>query len=443
LSALAAPQRDAVTVLSGYLLLLFAIPAQLVVGPLGALGTPALLVAFFAAWWWLVARLHPGFGIDRRLQPMRLALLAYCGYVTLVYVLTWFRPMTALEVSGSTRTLLLVAAFTGLALLAADGIHSRDRLETLLRRLVLGAGIVAAIGIIQFLTSFDPTRFIRLPGLVENHAVIGIGGRSIFNRPYGTMRHPIEFGVVLGMLLPLALHFALQARPGRQRAWRWAQVGLIATGVMMSVSRSGIIAMIVGLAVVALAWSWRRRLNAVVYGGIFTVVMWALVPGLVGTLRSLFVNTEYDPSVQARIERIPRVVELVSQRPWFGQGPGTFTPEEYFLLDNQYFGTAIELGIIGVVMMLFLWGMGLVVLFRVASRTADQATRQLCYAMAGGIAAIVVCAYTFDVVAYHVVLGVLFLLLGAAGALWRLELPASRAAPRTTPAMAGESSAID
>lgn len=413
-------RRDAVTLLTVYLALLFVLPAPLVIAPMGAVGSPALIAGIGLAGLWAAAKVTPESGLDRGWQPIRVAVVIYAGVMLASSANGFLRPLTELEQSGSSRALLTLASLVGVALLAADGITSQERLETLLRRLVLLAAIVGVIGIVQFVTGWDPTRYIRLPGLALNHNLVGISERSIFNRPWSTTQHPIEFGVVLGALFPLALHYAFHAPTPRARVGRWAMAFIVAAAVPMTVSRSGVVAIGVAMAVMALGWSWRRRVNVAAGAMAFTVFMWAVIPGLIGTLRSLFLNMGHDPSVVARQERIPRVVDLVADHPWLGYGFGTFSVEEYLLVDNEIFVTAISTGLIGLTVFVGLIIFSGVIAFDVRRLTQDAPTRHLALAIAAGLAGLLVCMATFDAFFYRMFTGTMFLLLGAAGALWRL-----------------------
>ena len=75
--------------------------------------------------------------------------------------------MTALTVSqqnAADRGLILLAGWLGVLLVAADGIRSEARLATLCRRIVLGATVMAALGIAEFATGIDLTKYVTLPG---------------------------------------------------------------------------------------------------------------------------------------------------------------------------------------------------------------------------------------------------------------------------------------
>ena len=73
------------------------------------------------------------------------------------------------------------------------------------------------------------------------------------------------------------------------------------------------------------------------------------MPGLLGTLRSLFLHASSDPSVKGRTNDYTVVFQYVGERPWFGRGPGTFLPGRYILLDNQFLGALVATGVVGVI----------------------------------------------------------------------------------------------
>lgn len=413
--------RDPVTLLTLYLVLLFGIRARLVIAPLGAVGSPALLFGLALAGVWVCAKLMPATELDRGVQPMRLALFTYGGIMLLSSAAAHLRPLTDLEQSGANRALIGLVAAVGVALLVCDGVSDRARLDTLLRRLVYAATFMAAVGVVQFLTGWDPMQHVQIPGLTANHELVAIGERSDFNRPWGTATHAIEFSVVLAALLPLSLHFALTDEKKWEKRLHWAFTVLIAMAVAMSLSRSGVVTIAVALVVLAWAWHPRRLLNVAVAIVAFTAVMWAAIPGLVGTIHSMFTNVDVDPSIVARRERVPVVFEYIREYPFLGHGFGTFSVEEYLLVDNELYTTAIQTGWIGLatVVALILCGCALGVLIR--TRTSDYRMRHLGQALAAGLAGMGVALYTFDAFGFRIYTGVLFFLLGAVGALWRVS----------------------
>jgi O-antigen ligase len=419
-------RRDAVTVLSGIVVCLTLIPAGQVIGPLGAAGRPASVLGLVALWWWLHTRLLEDGGVARGFQPVRLATLLLLAALLLSEISAFTRPGAGIEISSVDRGILFALGLCGALLLAADGIDGRERLDVLLRRVVAGATFVAGIGLLQFFVGVDLSGVFDIPGLAELDALQGIQNRSDFNRVAATATHPIEFGVVLAMVFPIAVHYALQSRRLRD----WTAVGIIALGIPMSVSRAGILALGVSALCMWFTWPRSRKINSAVIAVVFTGLVRLAVPGLVGTLRSLFTNIFLDDSVEGRTSDYPRVGGYIVDSPFIGRGFGTFTPDRYLVLDNQYLGMLIETGIVGAVAFLGLLVTGICVA-RGSRIGGDDATRSLGQALAAAIAACMVAAVTFDLMGFGMVTMLLFLLIGCAGALWRLterERAAARAA---------------
>jgi hypothetical protein len=420
-------KRDAVALLTLFITLLLLLSARLVLPGVGGVGTPANVVALGLLAWWLAGVLAPSLGLVRGSQPVRLGVLLYVGWSLVAYSLAYLRPLTDLEVSGADRSLIRLAALAGIALIAADGIRSLGRLHVLLKRLAALAAVVALIGIVQFQFSYDLSQFLRPPGLVQNFEINATTTRSIFTRPYSTALHPIEFSVVMATIFPITLHYALTyKRPGAGLLVRWAAVTLTAVATLMTVSRSGILGIAVGVGVLWLSWGWRRKLNALVLAVIFLGLMRAAIPGLIGTLRNLFLNYENDPSIQARVDDIVSVERLISARPWTGYGPGTWNNDDDILLDNEYYRTILESGLVGVLLLFLLPLVAFFCARRVGRQCPDADVRHLARAVSASLLVAMVSMATFDSGAYPMFTGVLFLLVGIAGALWRL-------APRTGP----------
>jgi hypothetical protein len=147
--------------------------------------------------------------------------------------------------NGADRSLILISVWFGVLLLTADGVSNLDRLTTLIRRIVLGASLMAAIGITQF-AGLNLVKYIVIPGLTTNVPYTDLTMRGSFVRPAAAAIHPLEFGFVLAVILPLAIHQARYA-PARLKHRRWIQVGLLSFALPMTVSRSAILGLIIAI----------------------------------------------------------------------------------------------------------------------------------------------------------------------------------------------------
>lgn len=425
---------DATTLLTIFIVMLIGIPSRYVFAPLGGAGAPAELVGMTASLWWLVHRMAQFRRSPRIVQPVRRAMLIFSACVLASYVAATVRPIDASELSSADRGLLLLIAWLGLVIVGTDGIPNRERLDTLLRRLVAAGGAVATLGLVQFKTGLPFTNYLKLPGLSENNDLTSVAARDGFLRPAGTAIHPIEFGVALNIFLPLALHYAL-ADTHRNGFRRWYPALALALCVPVSVSRSAVVCLIVGLGFMIPSWSKAIRRRAYVAIVILLGFVYVAVPGMLGTILGLFTGIGNDSSAASRTGSYGIAWEFISRAPVFGRGFSTFLPG-YRILDNQYLGTLIELGFVGLAALIAVFISGIVTARLVRRRSDDPSTRQLSQALTASIAAGAASFALFDAFSFPMIPGLMFLLLGTVGALRRVELlRETEAALRLRPAV--------
>jgi O-antigen ligase len=425
---------DATGAVTTYVVLLLGVPAGLVFGPLGAAGTPAQLVAIALLIWWCAVRLsrppQPSVG-----QPVRRALLFFAAALLASYVAANMRSLDGTEMRAADRGLLSLCGWIGIVLVVTDAIPDRRRLDRLLSRLVMGGAIIATIAIVQFYTGFNLVKYVQIPGLSVNSSVGLVLERGDFRRPAATATHPIELGVVLAMLVPIGMHYALYGVGSRLR--RWLPTAVIAVALPLTLSRSALLGGLVVLLLVLPTWPTARRRRAYVVLAIGLVAMYLGVPGMLGTFRNLITGLAGDSSTTSRTGSYSVAKVFVEQAPISGRGFGTFLPS-YHILDNQYLMTAIEAGLLGVTALVLLLLTGVFTARGVRRRIKDPDARDLAQCLAAS-AAVAVCTFaTYDELSFPMSTGLTFLVLGAIGALWRMYVstdvgPRSQAAPPFVP----------
>ena len=410
----------AVALLTMYIILLTFIPSALVVKPLGGAGNPATLVAFALLGWYVLLWVHPRFGLHRGRQPIRLAAATFTCIFVAAYVSANRHNLDTTPQNGADREMICVAGWMAILLLASDGIEGWVQLRLLLRRLVACVSVIAALGITQFVTKFNLATYVVIPGLYRQVAFQDLGTRDGLNRPSATTAQPLELAAVLALVLPIALHQARFAAPG-VRFRRWLQVALIGTALPLTISRSAVL----GLAFIALMLvpTWpkrdRRRALAVLFGG--AAAMWVAVPSLVPLLYQLFAATGQESSSTSRLDAYSSAASFITAHPWLGQGFGTFLPQTYFFVDNQYLTALIETGVLGLLVILGMFGLGYY-LARTARRSCDdEETRDLLQSLAVSVVTVSLSFFTFDALGFAAFSGMTFLLLGCIGAAWRLN----------------------
>jgi O-antigen ligase len=411
-------RRDALGLLTLYAIVLVGLPAEFVVEQLGSSGGLATLLGIGALLWWLAASALTVRPVLHTVQPVRTIVWLLAGATLASYTAAAIAGLPAEQLRGADRGLLALASWLGITLVANDLLASIDSVERLLRRVVIVCTALAALAIVQFATGWSLVEMLRLPGLTPNRTLEFIGERSAFRRVAGTTSHPIELGMVLAVTFPLALYVAFNATR-RRLAWSAAALA-IAVAIPMSVSRSAILGLTVAGIVLLSTWSAPRRIGALLVVPVFLVTMRAAVPGLLGTIKSLFLHLGSDPSIQGRTDDYRVVGRLIRESPWVGRGFGTFLPEDFFILDNQYLGSLVETGAIGLTMLI---GLFVVVFFTargVRRASSDPAVRELAQTLAASVLAAGVGYATFDGLGFPTITGLLFLLAGCTGALWRL-----------------------
>lgn len=414
----AARAFDAANVLSVYSVLLLLIPSTLVVEPLGGAGSPANLFGLGLLAWWAVSTLVPGLGVSGR-QPVRRAAGFVVAAFTLSYAAAAFRGVDALEQRAADRGMLTILSLAGVALVAADGITDRQGLLCLVRRLVSLGAIMGAVGGAQSLVGLDIAPIYSwIPGLKFNDTSAFFFAADI-RRVASTTGHPIEFGMVMVLLLPLGIHQALHA-PRHLAVRRWTAVAFISLGIALSVSRSAFVGVAAAGVVLIACWPQLRTRRAFVglCAGFLGIRL--VAPGTLGSVWSGFTQLGSDPSIQGRTQDYSVVGRFIRERPFFGRGFSTFLPDRYILLDNQYIGSVIEIGFIGTFVLLALFVTAIACALAAARRTVNLGGRQLGQALAASITAALVGMATFDALGFSMFAGLLFLLSGSAGAYWRV-----------------------
>ncbi|MCX2183849.1 O-antigen ligase family protein [Streptomyces sp. SKN60] len=409
---------DATAVLTGYLALALFLPSNLALPALGGAGTPANVFALLGLFWylatWCLGRIAPAPGT----RPMRVVMLVLTVTMLLSYITNQDRISTQKEILAADRGLIVLLVWVSLVVLTTAGIQDRERLDVLLRRLVVMGSVVAALGLYDFFTGTNIADSLRIPGLNSSTASVSVMDRGSFTRPRSLTAHPLEFSGMLAILLPFAIWHAFDpAREHLGRFKRWAPVVLLGGGLPLTVSRTSIIGVAVVVLIMVPRWRPQRRWTAIgiLFGAV--AVFKVLVPGLIGTITGLFSGSlnNADSSTQARTIKYPKIYEYFVQDPVFGRGFGTFTPERYFFTDNQYLLTVAELGALGVACLLLLGLAGVHnggALRRLARTESDRELGQAFFA--SSMVALVISA-TFDTLSFPMFAGVFFLLIGLGG----------------------------
>lgn len=410
--AVGSPGSSAVFVLGGYLLVLLGIPSALRIPALGLAGSPSTVYGLLALGWWVWTVLARRRG--RRPASARFLLIGLGAFgvcVALSYIAANLLSLPDGDVNQADAGVLRLAGAVGIVLVALDGLRDRMAQWRLVRWATTLGAAYGTLGLAQFLTRESFIDRLSLPGLSAT-APLGVETRAGFVRAVGTAWHPLEYAAVLCLLLPLALCFALR-ETRLPFLVRWYPAGVLAACAALSVSRTALIGL--ALAVILLLPTWPRGVRWGV--GLLALVagsgMLLTVPGMIGTIRGLFSGE--DSSLASRTQGSSEVLGYLAQSPVVGRGLGTFQAD-YHILDNQYLLLLIEVGVLGLAVLLAVL-LGTVLTALVARRrTADPAERALGAAFIVALTLGLALSASFDSFSFPQAVGLLFLMLGLCGA---------------------------
>ncbi|WP_261164867.1 O-antigen ligase family protein [Microbacterium sp. Marseille-Q6965] len=407
----------ALTMITVYVVLLFAVPSNLVIAGLGSMGRPAMLWGLVLLLWWVIARLQAReVDVVRAAHPVRWALAALLLVALVSFAAAMLRGQPHDQIGSAVSAIARLLSWTGVVLVMIDGLRTLRDVDALLGRIVVAGTLVALLGLAQFVTNqtlLDVTALI--PGVqVEDGGVIA---RGEFTRPTGTATHPLEHSAAICSIVPLAITMGVtRAEAGRGRLpWTWLPAALIVFSAILSVSRSSLVglaaAIVLSLPALPAAYRVAVAIGAALAGAAAVVV----VPGLYGTIVGLFLGIGSDPSTESRTDGLARIPEFLAASPVLGVGLGTFLPR-YYIFDNQWALLLLELGVLGAlaagaVVVAALWG---------AVQTIRRSPYADIAALGRGIAAalgttVILFAF-FDGLSFPISAGMFFLLVGLAGA---------------------------
>lgn len=402
---------------------IFALPANMVLKPLGAAGHVAMLLALALLFFWAASLL---LGLHRSTSsrhPGRIGLAVMLLATCITYAMMnagLSGPSTVSGRASADRWLLLMAASAGLVLVVAETVKSIDHALTLIRALLRGAFFCCALAAVQFITRADPMETLQtfMVGFTDNGGNTTFQLRGGLMRVAGTTFTPIELGVVASMALPLSVWRCIYDPVGRK--WmHWVITGSLVFAIAATISRSGLISAAVAVLVSVPFLPKIGRQWAIVVIPAAVVGLFVAVPGLVATLFNATTAGSNDPSISTRLNNYPRVQAMFLSRPVGGTGPGTYMPENALeLLDNQYLHSAVDMGVIGAVaVIVYLTLPGLTTL-QAARHGADPSLRCLAGAVAGAALVATPASATFDSLSFPVFSLLYPLIVGLGGAIW-------------------------
>jgi hypothetical protein len=324
---------------------------------------------------------------------------------------------------------MFLVSFVLVYYMVASVLHRSEQIEMLIAVLAGGGAVLGVFALVESRTGFNVFYHLHtiLPFLrFEGYDVFVRNGRF---RVFGSSQHPIAYGALFVMILPLAVYL------GRTRGRRWWTAAfVILLGALATGSRTAVIMLLAeALVFLRLKPAETKRLWPALVPAV--VAIHILAPGSIRSLTDSFtpqggliasqttLAKNADPNLAGgRIRLIRPMIDLTtSHDPLFGLGWGTRVTGFDSLvvnapiLDDQWLGTLVEAGLVGFGIWIWLFSRTIRRLSRAARRAAEGES----WLLAGLAASITGCAIgmlTYDSFSFIQTTFVMWILLAIAAA---------------------------
>ena len=326
------------------------------------------------------------------------------------------------------KSLTFLLSFLLVLLLIVSVVDSRAAIDRILQVLVGCGAIVAVFAIIESRTDFNVFNELgRVIPFLKLEEVPIIPGRGARLRVFASAQHSIALSAAMVMLVPLAFYLAVRTR---RRLW-WLAGGLMVVAAVATISRTGVLMLAIILAVFAvLRPADARRVLPIALP--LLVMMHLAIPGALGSLHAAFnpagglvAEQESDAGKlgSGRVADLGPALDQAKSHPVLGQGFGTRVTDDQQvkanILDNQWLGTLLETGIVGVAAWIWLFA-------RTVRRLGARARREsgdlglLMTSLAASILAFAVGMFTYDAFSFIQVTYIMFILVALSVVLLRV-----------------------
>jgi hypothetical protein len=301
------------------------------------------------------------------------------------------------------------------------------------RRFIVGAMAtmiaLSALFAIRESSTEEPVRLDPTPpGLVEELDEADVGDipstvvRNGVARPAGAAATAIELSAVMALGLSFAVYLVFSAKSVPNRLWFMTCSLLIAVALVLSISRTGVLALAV-MSIVAFLLNLKRPKVLLVGLGAVVVLAFSvasLVPESVdATFEQLGKSGDEDPSLATRLQDYKELDNLLGPHPWFGRGPdalGTYVARDGggLILDNQYLLLIAETGVLGLAALIALLASTSAAATRRIRTTTSE--RGLWVAALSAVIAFSLMAATFDVLRFSQATSIFMIVVGLVSA---------------------------
>jgi hypothetical protein len=363
--------------------------------------------------------------VDRRVRARRSGFEAPMAAVVVLALVTVIANANSIGSQGIwqevTKKLTFFASFVLVFYVVVSLVRTEAHLEAIVRALVGCTAVVGFFSVVEFNTRMNVfNKLSKVMPLLrpQDTGFHSLEIRAGHLRVYASSEHPIALGALFVMILPLAIY--VWKRTG-QRRWLVA-IGLVLMGTLSTVSRTSIL-MLLLMAIIYFRLRPRDIKKLIPWLVPLLVVVHIALPGSIGSLQQAFFpkgglikEQEGDAGTRGsgRVADLGPSLTEWSHHPLFGEGFGTRIVDvgphhNAEILDDQWLGTLLETGLLGVA--IWVWFFVRFVRRLLRAARADDSPRHWLYAGLGsGIAAYAFGAVFYDAFSFIQVTLVMFVL---------------------------------
>jgi polysaccharide biosynthesis protein PslJ len=216
----------------------------------------------------------------------------------------------------------------------------------------------------------------------------------------GPTSEPLELAALLAMVIPFAVIGAADATTRRRRVMYIVAATILLAGSIATQRKTSVVASLVGLLVLV---AYRPRLiRALLVAAVpvFAVVHF-IAPGQIGSLLAQLLpgHATTVTTTTDRVARYDAVRPDVMSHFLFGRGYQSYDPLKYRILDNEYLGLLIGVGVIGLAVYLAIFS-GLIKVAHPTIRGPDRSRAAAGLPLMAALAVVIVSNALFDVLSF-------------------------------------------
>ena len=338
--------------------------------PLDAKLDRLLLILIGALWLSKLFSSHPYPRPRLRLGAVHLAVI---GFMLVATIGTLHNATTLAglgELSLSLKKLALLVSFALFFVIVASVVRPSEVSRFV--DLLLGLATVAAIGtLFEYRFHYNPFyQWAQNVPLVDVLKPSDLDQRDSIGRisVYGPAGSPIENATMFALALPFALIGVIEAKTWRRRLLYLVVAALIVSAAMSTARKTSVIAPAAGLLVLLVYRHRALTRKLIPLLAAFVAMIHFLAPQAIGSLIQQLHPDQVTGvlSTRDRASDYDGVSPDILAHPLFGRGYKSFDPLTYRILDNEYLGLLVGVGIAEIIAYLAL----LLVAFRTAHRVA-------------------------------------------------------------------------